>query len=70
MIDPETGLPHGFPRGLRVLVVDDDSLCLKVVEQMLKRCDYAGMYVCGAFQRSLKEKEDPGYCASHLLKGN
>ena len=31
-----------FPAGLRVLVVDDDPLCLKVVEHMLKRCKYAG----------------------------
>ena len=29
-----------FPSGLRVMVVDDDPLCLKVVEQMLKRCAY------------------------------
>jgi hypothetical protein len=38
------GGPHGsggaFPSGLRVMVVDDDPLCLKVVEQMLKRCNY------------------------------
>ena len=26
-----------FPAGLRVLVVDDDPCCLKVVEAMLKR---------------------------------
>jgi CheY-like chemotaxis protein len=35
-------LPPGFPKGLRVLVVDDDSLCLKVIEQMLRKCDYSG----------------------------
>ncbi|KAI8474196.1 MAG: hypothetical protein J3K34DRAFT_456883 [Monoraphidium minutum] len=28
------------PAGLRVMVVDDDPLCLKVVEQMLRRCTY------------------------------
>ncbi|KAI8469131.1 MAG: hypothetical protein J3K34DRAFT_385996 [Monoraphidium minutum] len=28
------------PVGLRVMVVDDDPLCLRVVEQMLKRCNY------------------------------
>jgi CheY-like chemotaxis protein len=28
------------PAGLRVMVVDDDPLCLRVVEQMLKRCTY------------------------------
>lgn len=29
-----------FPDGLRVLVVDDDPLCLRVVEKMLKRCKF------------------------------
>ncbi|XP_037497206.1 two-component response regulator ORR21 isoform X1 [Jatropha curcas] len=29
-----------FPAGLRVLVVDDDTTCLKIVEQMLRRCLY------------------------------
>lgn len=28
--------------GLRVLVVDDDPLCLKIIEQMLKHCNYEG----------------------------
>jgi len=35
-----SGLNAAFPTGLRVMVVDDDPLCLKVVEQMLKRCTY------------------------------
>lgn len=35
--------PHpAFPSGLRVLVVDDDPLCLKVVGHMLRRCNYEG----------------------------
>ncbi|KAI9169126.1 hypothetical protein LWI28_007372 [Acer negundo] len=29
-----------FPAGLRVLVVDDDLTCLKILEQMLRRCLY------------------------------
>lgn len=33
---------ENFPAGLRVLVVDDDPLCLKIIEQMLKRCNYEG----------------------------
>ena len=33
----------GFLSGLKVMVVDDDPLCLKVVEHMLKRCSYTGM---------------------------
>lgn len=43
MSSPEEQRPDGwedFPAGLRVLVVDDDPLCLKVVEQMLRRCNY------------------------------
>lgn len=31
-----------YPSGLKVLAVDDDPLCLKVVEQMLRRCNYEG----------------------------
>ncbi|KAK9839444.1 hypothetical protein WJX81_002452 [Elliptochloris bilobata] len=37
----ESNWDDKFPAGLRVLVVDDDPLCLKVVEHMLKRCKYA-----------------------------
>ena len=31
-----------FPVGLRVIVVDDDPLCLRIVEKMLQRCQYEG----------------------------
>lgn len=31
-----------FPVGMRVLVVDDDPLCLMITERMLKRCSYSG----------------------------
>ena len=31
-----------FPAGMGVMVVDDDLLCLKVVEKMLKACKYRG----------------------------
>ena len=31
-----------YPAGLKVLAVDDDPLCLKVVAEMLKRCNYEG----------------------------
>ena len=29
-----------FPEGLRNLVVDDDRVCLKVLEARLRRCKY------------------------------
>ncbi|XP_050232238.1 two-component response regulator ARR12 isoform X2 [Mercurialis annua] len=29
-----------FPEGMRVLAVDDDPICLKVLETLLKKCDY------------------------------
>lgn len=31
-----------FPAGLRVLVVDDDPTCLRIMEKMLKTCQYQG----------------------------
>ncbi|KAF5939288.1 hypothetical protein HYC85_023547 [Camellia sinensis] len=36
----EVVVPDQFPAGLRVLVVDDDITCLKILEQMLRRCMY------------------------------
>lgn len=33
-----------FPAGLRVLVVDDDSTWLKILEKMLKKCSYEGYH--------------------------
>lgn len=32
-----------FPTGLKVMVVDDDPLCLKVIEKMLLVCKYQGV---------------------------
>ena len=34
-----------FPAGMRVLVVDDDPICLMVLERMLHRCNYRGTFV-------------------------
>lgn len=35
--------PEGFsPAGLKVLVVDDDNVILKILERMLRECKYAG----------------------------
>lgn len=36
----EAGVHDQFPAGLRVLVVDDDVTCLRILEQMLLRCRY------------------------------
>ncbi|KAK6921593.1 SANT/Myb domain [Dillenia turbinata] len=36
----EVVVPDQFPAGLRVLVVDDDTTCLRIIEQMLRRCLY------------------------------
>ncbi|KAG7974401.1 hypothetical protein I3843_06G048100 [Carya illinoinensis] len=38
--DPEVIGYEQFPAGLRVLVVDDDVTCLRIIEQMLHRCRY------------------------------
>jgi CheY-like chemotaxis protein len=42
MQQSQENFPTGLPSGLKVLVVDDDPLCLKVIEQMLRRCGYKG----------------------------
>ncbi|CAA0834841.1 Two-component response regulator ARR1 [Striga hermonthica] len=34
------GVSDQFPAGLRVLVVDDDPTCLRILEKMLKNCYY------------------------------
>lgn len=38
-------VPEQFPVGLRVLVVDDDLLCLRIIEQMLRKCKYNGLFL-------------------------
>lgn len=38
-------VPDKFPVGLRVLVVDDDPACLKILEQMLRKCLYQGVFM-------------------------
>lgn len=41
------GAKDQFPVGMRVLAVDDDPTCLKVLENLLLRCQYHGMpYSC------------------------
>lgn len=40
---PGDGVVHPFPAGLRVLVVDDDVICLTVLQRMLQKCLYEGI---------------------------
>lgn len=40
-----------FPVGMRVLAVDDDPVCLKVLETLLRRCQYDGKYLLGSSLR-------------------
>ncbi|XP_077230890.1 two-component response regulator ORR21-like [Tasmannia lanceolata] len=42
------GVSDQFPAGMRVLVVDDDVTCLKILEQMLRRCLYHVTTCCQA----------------------
>ncbi|KAL5661049.1 hypothetical protein ACJX0J_028174, partial [Zea mays] len=51
-----------FPAGLRVLVVDDDRVCLKVLERQLKCCNYNVMVVTDARTalEMLRERKDDG----------
>jgi CheY-like chemotaxis protein len=38
----QQGKAVAFPAGLRVLLVDDDPVCLMVIGQMLRACQYEG----------------------------
>ena len=40
--DNSSVLSTEFPIGLRVLVVDDDPICLLILDRMLQRCRYKG----------------------------
>lgn len=42
----EGGQTDEFPVGLRVLAVDDDLTCLKLLEALLLRCRYHGLDFC------------------------
>jgi len=61
---PSSGGAHAFPVGLRVLVVDDDPICLMIVEKMLRRCDYQ-VTTCKSGETALEmlraNKEDPPF---------
>ncbi|XP_039127162.1 two-component response regulator ORR21-like isoform X2 [Dioscorea cayenensis subsp. rotundata] len=49
-----------FPAGLRVLVVDDDVTCLRILEQMLHKCSYR-VTICTRASKALsllRERKD------------
>ncbi|KAF8380333.1 hypothetical protein HHK36_027817 [Tetracentron sinense] len=39
-----------FPKGVRILVVDDDSTCLAIIASMLRSCKYEDCPSCSHFQ--------------------
>lgn len=47
-------IPGGgsFPEGMRVLVVDDEPLCLMILDRMLRQCKYNGKKLCLDFDSS------------------
>ncbi|XP_057853648.1 two-component response regulator ORR24 isoform X1 [Cryptomeria japonica] len=49
----EDELNDSFPVGMRVLVVDDDPICLLLLEKLLKRCQY-NVTSCGQARTALK----------------
>ena len=68
-IDPswqykKEGIFEIFPAGLRVLVVDDDRVCLVILEKMLKACLYEGiyMYICIHVSSSIS-----GICITNVV---
>lgn len=40
-----------FPVGMRVLAVDDDPICLKLLDTLLRKCQYRGLFpfCCNCF---------------------
>ncbi|KAL9161269.1 hypothetical protein ABFS82_07G009800 [Erythranthe guttata] len=51
------GVSDMFPAGLRVLVVDDDPTCLRILEKMLKNCLYE-VTTCNRAELALKFLRD------------
>jgi two-component response regulator (ARR-B family) len=42
LVDGDAGQDR-FPVGMRVLAVDDDPICLKVLNTLLQKCQYHGL---------------------------
>ncbi|KAK6931648.1 SANT/Myb domain [Dillenia turbinata] len=62
----EVIVPDQFPAGLRVLVVDDDTTCLRIIEQMLRRCLY-NVTTCSQATAALKLLRDKKGCFDVVL---
>ncbi|KAI0508076.1 hypothetical protein KFK09_014210 [Dendrobium nobile] len=54
MSESEAMLPDGFPAGMRVFVVDEDSVALRMLEKMLLQCGYE------VEQKQLQNSSDSG----------
>ncbi|CAA0817543.1 Two-component response regulator ARR2 [Striga hermonthica] len=52
-----SGISDQFPAGLRVLVVDDDPTCLRILDKMLKNCLYE-VTTCNRAEIALKFLRD------------
>lgn len=42
LVGEEVAAGDRFPVGMRILAVDDDQTCLKVLESLLRKCQYHG----------------------------
>jgi hypothetical protein len=42
----DVGFVDEFPAGMCVLVIDDDPICLMILEHMLHQCSYHGPLLC------------------------
>lgn len=62
---PKLDTSDEFPVGMRVLVVDDDPICLMVLERMLHRCSYRGILsLCyRSCNWSIMQKTGQDYCS-------
>jgi hypothetical protein len=50
----EDGVINRFPIvGMRVLAVDDNPTCLKVLDQLLRQCKYHGLFLYFSCQNYL-----------------
>lgn len=41
----EDGAMDRFPVGMRVLAVDDNPICLRLLEGLLQNCQYQGLFL-------------------------